>query len=315
MSNPILTRLLKRYTSGKANKAERFVVDRWYDSFKEFGDLTPGIETPQKAISKQEKMYLKIIADRRTAKPWYLRPEFSIAASLLIIATLTFIFYPGKHSQRDLVIYHTEKGKTQTVTLPDSTVVWMNAGSELRVLVGYGKTLRKVSLQGEAYFQVKHNKAVPFIIATERLNTQVLGTSFNVSAYKNLPGIEVVVRTGKVSVSNGNKLLGMLTPDQAILYDKQTNSATINTQDAEARIAWRMGKTMLNNASFGELTERFDNSFNVRLVTKNTFISALRFRLMLDKTLPLEENLNVITDIHQLKYRRINAHEIELYRK
>lgn len=313
MSNPILRRLLKRYADGKANKAERFVVDRWYDSFKELGDLTPGIETEEKAASKEEKMYLKIIAARRTVKSWYLRPQFSIAASLLIIATLTFIFYPKKQSLQDLAFYHTEKGKTQTVMLPDSTIVWMNAGSELRVLAGYGKTLRKVALQGEAYFQVKHNKSVPFVIATDKLNTQVLGTSFNVSAYKNLPGIEVVVRTGKVSVSNGNKLLGMLTPGKAIVYDKQSQLSKLFIQDAEATIAWRSGKIMMDHASFHELTEKFDNTFDVRLVSRDEKVKGLKFRLMLDKSLPLEENLNVITDIHQLKYRRINAHEIELY--
>lgn len=315
MNSTFLRRLLERYNSGKASKAERFIVDRWYDSFEDYGDLTPGIETPEKALYKEEKMFLKITGAGKAVRLWYMRPGFQIAASLLIITMISLFFYVRNRSQEDFLVYRTEKGKTQRLTLPDSTVVWLNSGTELKVMNGYGKAFRKVALKGEAYFEVRHNKSVPFMITTGKLNTQVLGTSFNVSAYNNLPCIEVVVRTGKVSVSKGADLLGTLMPGKAILYNKQSGSSAFSEQDAETRISWRSGRIMLDHASFQELAERFGNTFNVRLVSKDKKIQGLIFRLMLDKTMSLEENINIITDIHQLKYRRINAHEIELYSK
>lgn len=316
MSHSILKKLLRKYLKRSANRAERFIVDTWYSSFRELGDLTPGIETEEKSAEKEEKMFNKIMTGKKTIKLWYQRAEFKIAASLLIVTSVSLIFYTrnnNKQSTDSMIVYHTKKGETKKVILPDSTTVWLNAATDLKVAARYGKDFRKVDLHGEAYFEVKHNTAVPFIISTGKLRTQVLGTSFNVSAYDGLNLIDVLVRTGKVSVSDERKLLGTLTPGKAIHFDKQKLAATISTEDAEIGTDWRNGKTMLNRVTFEELAERFDNIFNARLFTKDKNIRKLQFRLILDKSVPLQENLNVITDIHQLKYRKINEHEIELY--
>lgn len=313
MSSSILKRLLKRYSKGSANRAERFIVDRWYGSFQELGDLTPGIETPSKSAEKEEKMFDRIMAGTKPVKLWYNHPGFKIAASVILVTSVILFFTKRKPTAESFTVYQTQKGQTKKIVLPDSSVAWLNAATELKVAANYGKGTRKMSLQGEAYFEVKHNVNAPFIIATDKLKTQVLGTSFNVSAYKDLNQIDVVVRTGKVSVSDPAKLLGMLTPGKAIHYDRQHSTSTISIEDPELMIGWLNGRIMLNSVTFTELSERFNNNFNIKLTTRNQQIEKLQFRLMLDKSVSMEENLNVITDIHQLKYRRINQHEIELY--
>jgi len=315
MSSSILKRLLRRYSKGLANKAERYVVDKWYGSFKELGDMTPGIDTPSKAAEKEERLFNNIMAGTRHIKVWYLKPAFQIAASVLIATSIIFFLFNHHSTNESFIAYQTKKGETRQVILPDGSVVWMNAATELQVSSNYGKGFRKLTLQGEAYFEVKHDTNAPFVINTGNIRTQVLGTSFNVTAYKKLSQIDVVVRTGKVSVSNTHKLLGTLTPGNAIHYDKIHLTTTLSTEDPDLMIGWRNGRTMLNGVTFDELAERFNNTFNTQLITKDKSIKKLLFRLMLDKSLPVNENLSVIADIHQLKYRRVNEHEIELYKE
>lgn len=316
MSGSILKRLLKRYSSGTANSAERFLVDCWYNSFADQGPKTPGLETEALELETKNRMFSKIMAHEHiTVKLWHQRPFVRIAASLMMVSLFAWLMYPQQQTaELRATVYQTAKAEIKKITLADRTEIWLNGNSQLTVLTGYAGKFRKVKLTGEAYFQVIHNPESPFIIASDGIETQVLGTSFNVSAYPKLKTIEVTVNTGKVSVSKSGLLLGSLTPGQAIRYDKLSQQAQRINVDANSLLNWRNGQVMLENVSFDELAEKFGNLFNVNLYTSDKNIKQLRFRLMIDRKLSMKENLKIITGIHHLKYRETNKHEIEIHK-
>jgi transmembrane sensor len=311
----ILKRLLKRYQAGTAGKAERFIVDRWYDSFDSEPPMIPGIADQLTSEETASRIFSKI-KTKAPASRNYFSPVLKIAASLLLVSALVFLFHQPRQPAAHLstVIFRTEKGQIKKILLADSTRVWLNANSILQVLPGFQGAYRKVKLEGEAYFEVKHDTKRPFIIASSELNTQVLGTSFNISAYHQRDKIKVTVNTGKVSVSRGGNLLGMLNPGRAIQYNKGDRSIMLSDEDPELLTAWRSGRTLLNNASFTELSETFNNTFNVELSSADKNIHQLQFRLTLDRNLSVDENLKLISGIHQLKFRRTKNNGIEIYR-
>lgn len=311
----ILKRLLKRYHAGTASKAERFIVDRWYDSFDADVPAIPGITDQFSSEETATRIFSKIKTKAPISRN-YFRAGIKMAASILLVSALILLFHrpwqPAPHL--DAVIFRTEKGQIKKILLTDSTSVWLNANSTLEILPEFGGTYRKVKLDGEAYFEVKHDTKHPFIIASSELNTQVLGTSFNISAYQHQDKIKVTVNTGKVSVSRGKNLLGTLNPGKAIQYNKLDQRIILGNEDPELLTAWRKGRTLLNNASFAELAETFSNTFNIELNSADKNIHLLQFRLTLDRNLSVDENLKLISGIHQLKFRRTKNNGIAIYR-
>ena len=132
--------------------------------------------------------------------------------------------------------YLYRQGSRTHLTLPDGTMVWLNAGSRLSYGKNYNTATREVNLTGEAFFDVAHNTQKPFLIHTARIDVQVLGTSFNVKSYptdrtteatlirgsievsiKDRPSEKIILRPDeKLVVANDDELLHRLNPEQIL---------------------------------------------------------------------------------------------------
>lgn len=99
----------------------------------------------------------------------------------------------------------TRNGSRTSLYLPDGTHVWLNAGSKITYNKNFGAAAREVNLSGEAFFDVAHNPASPFIIHTSRIDIKVLGTSFNVKSYPADETTETVLVHGSIEVAVHNK--------------------------------------------------------------------------------------------------------------
>lgn len=305
---------MKRYNEGTATKAERFVTDRWYDSFSGTEDEEiAGLENEQVAAETARRIFSKINPLYITV-PWYRRPYLQAAGSIVAISALLMVFSVRNTISSSSIVYQTSRGHTQKILLKDGTSVWLNANSRLEVLPEFARATRQVQLTGEAYFEVKHDQAHPFVIVSQSIQTQVLGTSFNISAYPNLKQIKITVRTGKVSVSDHQLLLSTLIRGKSLSFNKVSHKTNVMDENPELSITWRDGKTLVNDATFNELADIFSNTLNVKLVTEDKNIKDMQFRLSLNQKLSVEDNLNLIAGIHQLKYRRIKNDVIELYK-
>jgi len=132
----------------------------------------------------------------------------------------------------------TRAGSRSKVVLPDGSEVWVNASSRLLYNPDFGKTHRKVQLNGEAYFQVAKNKALPFEIETRSITITVTGTTFNVRAYDDEEKAETSLFEGSVMVIQ-NKSPDKnytLQPNQKLIFDEsKENNTNISQQSSKIR--------------------------------------------------------------------------------
>ena len=114
------------------------------------------------------------------------------------------------------------QGHTDSLTLPDNSRVWLNAGSHLIYPRSFDGRIRKVFLSGEAYFDVAKDAGHPFIIKAGDVQVRVLGTQFNVTSYENMESVSVCLVEGSVSMDidgDGLKRNILLIPGDVVRYD------------------------------------------------------------------------------------------------
>jgi transmembrane sensor len=163
----------------------------------------------------------------------------------------------------------TANGQLSQVTLGDGTQVWLNSGSRLRYPEEFRGAKREVTLQGEAFFDVKHDAAHPFLVHSGKITTQVLGTSFNIKAYAADPVMKVDVVTGKVGVINQVQKAAptlILTPNQEAVYDAK-HAALYKNERAEGVVlsSWKDGKLVFKNQLLPEVLNALQRRFSIRL--------------------------------------------------
>ncbi|SEJ64477.1 FecR family protein [Dyadobacter koreensis] len=227
--------LLKKYLAGEHSPAEEKFVQEYLDN-NPF-DESPVFEFEKEKIGNRIRKQL----NKSTGNERFLIPFSSwlkgMAASLILVAGCWFGFqYVSKKEISEIQTIENEgvieikntSNSPQRIPLEDGSIVILQKKSSLSYPEHFGETKRLVYLHGEAFFQIKKNPAKPFIVSTENLVTQVLGTSFTVKSYDEARSIEVQVATGRVSVyevaekastsSNGV----ILTRNQKIVFDKKS---------------------------------------------------------------------------------------------
>jgi transmembrane sensor len=168
------------------------------------------------------------------------------------------------------------------ITLPDGSTVWLNHSSVLKYpAIFQGKT-RNVELKGEGYFEVAHDKKVPFIVKTGDLEVVALGTKFNILAYPDEDKIETSLINGCVklqkSESDGKitSLLKMKPTDLAI-YQKTDNEIITRSISDDRYFSWKDGKLVFNKEPMGEVVRKLRRWFNVDIQIKDRELLELTF--------------------------------------
>lgn len=160
-------------------------------------------------------------------------------------------------------------GETIQVTLPDGSVVWLNAGSTVSYPATFSSDKRAVFIDGEAYLEVQQDPERPFLVHTGKVITTVLGTSFNVAAYAADQQVEVTVLTGKVSLSttSGSAPGTLLTPGQqaACTADGKLVAFRENIDAAES-ILWKDHKMIYNGKRLSQVIASLEHWHDVKII-------------------------------------------------
>jgi len=163
-------------------------------------------------------------------------------------------------------------GQTFKLKLSDGTMVWLNAGSKLRFpqkFIDSDKS-RIVYLEGEAFFEVTKNKDKPFVVNTNEVNVEVLGTKFNISSYETDSFIATTLVEGSVSVyetgTPENALL--LKPSFQASYDKFGNNFNKTKVDTDIYTAWMQNRLVVDNLKFSDMLARLERKYHVEFVNK-----------------------------------------------
>jgi ferric-dicitrate binding protein FerR (iron transport regulator) len=222
------------------------------------------ITTFQQTIEYQEEAaaLLRKINPKRVAH-LHFRQAMSIAASLLILISVGFGIYQYNHISPAEVLYSdvsTSYGETKIVTLPDGTAVTLNACSHISYLSKFEGDERRVTLEGEAYFQVARNEKQPFIINTNQFDVNVLGTEFNVKAYHNDAIHTVDVNSGKVQVDMPEAMIRLGVAEH-LAVDLQGSSYS-KYKESQAVAGWRKGELHFNKAPIRDVANELERIYH-----------------------------------------------------
>jgi transmembrane sensor len=186
------------------------------------------------------------------------RRGWLIAAMLIValgIGLLTRAWFTSRDpAAQTLQSYSTGVGERQTVHLPDRSSVVLGPTSRLAV-IAFDDQQRSVRLTGQAFFEVTRGPNRPFSVATTGARVQVLGTSFDVSAYAGEP-VRVAVASGRVAVARAVVTTGQI----AIVHD---GHVSVSEGNVEAITAWRNGQLAFNNAEFSAVAATLERWHDV----------------------------------------------------
>lgn len=185
----------------------------------------------------------------------------------------------------------TPRGGQFRITLPDGTKVWLNAASSLHYPTAFTGNERKVSITGEAYFEVAKNEEKPFRVAINATNTiEVLGTSFNVNAYTDEDYISTTLLTGLVRVRKGTGQAVLKPGQQAHATAAQPFVQVLEHADISKAIAWKNGLFNFQDVDLKEVMQQLSRWYDIEVVYERG-IPDLQFIGEIDRSMPLSEVL------------------------
>ena len=198
------------------------------------------------------------------------------AAAILFIPLLTLFIWQNWKGDTgevaEMMEVKTSPGMTTSLTLPDGTIVYLNSESSLSY-PRFNGDFRKVTLSGEAYFEVAKDPEKKFILSTtHQSQIEVLGTCFNVEAYEQNTEVITTLIEGKVDFmfekDAGVKHV-FLSPREKLVYDSETDKVRLYKTSGKSELAWKDGEVVLDNTPLEEALWMLEKRYSVKFVIKN----------------------------------------------
>lgn len=340
--------LLVKYITGNANPNERRQVRQWLDQSQDNRDEFTGLKAAwddavyhpgqqlvntnaafdklRKRLIPEEETAIPVVAPRRSYRTRYI----AVAASIIIIAcTAGLLLYkinqPHPLAQTALDL-HVPNGKMKRLILPDSTEVWLNAGTHFTYAANFGEHAREVTLEGEAWFAVRHIDNNPFIVKANGYTVRDIGTTFTITAYPDKKHFKTAVMEGEVEVSmNDNKKSNVhLTKNEVLNIDapaqthktanppsdKPVSPPSTLTPEAQISTAltmdeftgWKDHLLVFDEETFDEVARRLERTFDVKIRITNTQLASLRYTGRFNKVENIMEALRIIRETTPIVY-------------
>ncbi|AEI51236.1 FecR family protein [Runella slithyformis] len=278
--------LSEKYLTGHCTPDELDLLNKWTAEQLAKTDFLE--ETEAKIIQNRLWKRLRLKAQIRSSKSYSLPAwAIGIAASLVLLAGyLGGVFAPDQVTA-ELPKQGIESKNTtairQKIVLPDGSVVVLEKGASLITDQNYGKQNRTVFLKGEAFFDVKRNEKVPFLVRSGSLVTEVLGTSFHIKPRTNGKTIEVAVVSGRVSVyaAEATQHLNgvILTPNQKVLFDTELKTIRQGIVAQPTLLVADLPKSNFEfeEVALGEVVKVMQTAFGVEIMVANPILSQCAF--------------------------------------
>jgi transmembrane sensor len=240
--------------------------------------------------------------------------KLTTVAAVVLTAVLFTINYFNIGQKKNLKTFLAVYGERKNIQLPDGSDVTLNAGSKIEINESFGVSNRDVYLEGEAFFDVKHNVKLSFIVHTPAMDVKAIGTAFNVKAYLNEKITETSLIRGLVEVTlkAGNRTM-LLYPNQKIEWKYPPAKAVINhsavikngdtsnstdsllkklviTDDGDIKeVAWKENKLIFEDELLGDIAILLERWYGVKIEFKDDTIRNYRFTGIFEK-----EDLNTV---------------------
>jgi ferric-dicitrate binding protein FerR (iron transport regulator) len=280
--------LIPKYLSGEASDLEVKRLEEWvlsspenkeqFNQFKQAWILS-GIEGDYQNIDVEkewedtsEKLFPEAKVVALPAKPKhrigiYLR--IAVAVALVIVASV-WIFRSINTIDYQEVVAQSEIEENE---LPDGTEIALNQYSSVKYPEKLDNKSRRVELKGDAFFKVERDETRPFIITTQNIEIEVLGTSFYVDSRENQSQIQVIVETGSVAMSSGSNKI-VLTVNEIGIYDKATGQLTKKENEDINYLAWKTDVLVFENTNLERVIFDLNRKFHSQISIANEELSS-----------------------------------------
>ncbi len=333
--------LIEKFHSGQCNLEElrrlegMFLNENTSESIKDamFQEISGYESTTTKSDVDYDRIFQsirKLIAEQQTAsRTINLRFNWLRIAALIVVAfvlggTLSYFLVTPKVKPAESFCEVTAPlGSTSEIVLPDSSRVWLNAGSKLRYSTSFNQKDRLLYLEGEGYFKVAKNKQLPFVVDAFGFEVKAVGTEFNVKAYQEDAIIETTMVEGKVTLQHSSEdiLDGVyLTPNQKATFYKKEEYVTVEVLkkieekkeelnyipehrlviapriDPKSIVSWKENRLIIEREQLGDLAEKLSRKYNFNFEFRSEDIKRFSFTGTLeDETLQQVMNAIKIT--------------------
>lgn len=275
--NIIPIELLTKFLANEANAKEVAIIEKWRNSsesnqneFKSFSKLwntTNGLGNTQDINLDAEWQRMENAITGSKTRTITLKNYIRVAAAVLILATLSVLGL----KQTQLISHKSDTIALNDIVLPDGSKISLNAGSKISYDKDFGKKHRDIVLKGEGYFEVSKNKDLPFRIRANEAKIEVVGTRFNIKAYKNQSEVKVTVTEGKVLLTehkSPNKNIYLKAGETGTFIRKNKNlnkSESIDIND----ISWKTKNLSFNNTPLSEVAKILSNTYHIDIIVND----------------------------------------------
>lgn len=321
---------ISSFLEGNYTEEEKRLVDDWLAEdernvkfLRKLQDVSFCKELETRAADARERIYVKTqdkisrVQLKRKLRLWQYVAVASIAL-LFVISGLRFL----KTEEAKAPVYVETKspsGSTTRLSLSDGTVVELNASSSISYPLYFQGSSRLVSITGEAYFEVAKDAKHPFIVEANGMKIQVLGTHFNVKSYEDDNKQVTTLMEGaiRVEIDRGNHSPDkpiVLTPNQQIIFDKNTNEISVHRVDADLYASWKDGQCFFENEKLTDIAKILERHFGVHIAVTSPRLGNQLFSGFFTRKEGLLHILNSFKKNRNLDYRQ-NETGIEIYEK
>ncbi|MGV3657750.1 MAG: FecR family protein [Chitinophagaceae bacterium] len=304
--------LIAKHLSGTLSPAEKDELERWLAEDTQHQQLlqqleavwaqtgaygthvNPDIKKDWKKLESRLALENGHTTLKGKTKVFKMFSATRVAAAVLVVTVLSWFLY-NSITQPQMIEVAALHGETKEVKLPDGSVIWLNENSSIRYPEDMNTAgQRKVSLAGEAFFEVTKKEGKPFIVAALETKTEVLGTSFNILARKEKETIIVSVVTGKVRFSKKEiKEQLYLEAGTAGIYTRTGHQLQKTETKNQNFLSWKSGQLQFNNTTLQEVLDDLGRHYGVQFVLQDQRLADKRITTSFGKE-PLEEVLPVL---------------------
>jgi ferric-dicitrate binding protein FerR (iron transport regulator) len=321
MKEKINWELLARYFSGECSSEKKKLIESWMRAdpknkieFDNLGKIWSVSEVQNKnwnaheALKKVSERIDKKLPERKSLIIRYpIVKIFRYAAVFLIIAASTLIISRILLNQSVPVITEVlvPNGTTKEIIFPDNSKVFLDAGSFLTYSDRFGEKLREVNLEGEGYFEITGNPQIPFIVHAGDAVIKVIGTKFNVRAWKSSHMVKVVVEEGKVlfcSRDDSEDKSVIIAKNQLSTLPENGKPQKPQVVDVNQYLGWMNHAMDFHNVPLNEILQQLERWYNLTINIDNKSLLFVPVTINIPEQHSVEGYLNLISSIFGLKY-------------
>jgi ferric-dicitrate binding protein FerR (iron transport regulator) len=320
MSNKYIHALIRKFFENDLPEETRHRFHHWfvesgstYEKAEAMFRIWENCQAEQTNETEKERQRIhKLLSVHEKQQTLSLFKRISRIAAVLLLplvsATLTYYAVNDKTIVREVELtdYFVPYGERKKLFLSDGSEVWLNSGSLLVYAKTFDGNTRTLYLNGEANFKVANDPYKPFIVKTNAMEVEALGTVFNVLSYPEDEKSITTLERGKVSIITHHESAQpvILSANEQLIYNKTTKKFEQKKVDAEKYARWKEGFLTFQGSTFEEIIKTLERKFGV---TVNYEVNRFAGRTFTVRFLPEEEIDDVLTilkDIARFNYKK-----------